>query len=178
MGPQLYAAYQILNISADMYISYSVSVKHKRALCECAPEGWSLAPQQINTQTSYSGQCWRMTHCLSVKVPLNPGRLEKHWTKHYVVHPYRKFGPITQIGFLFRQYLIALSSASIHEAVYGPLRSGRCRSTEMKQTLIELFAHNLRSIDLFCWLRVPTKQKRELTSELFVIGVSLRTQQI
>lgn len=125
----------------SLYISYSLSVKHRRALCECAPEGWSLAPQQINTQTSSVGQCWRKTHCLSVKVPLNPGRLEKHWTKHHVVHSCRMFGPITQIGFLFKYYLIALSSLSIREAGCGPLRSGRCRFTEMK-TLIELFAHN------------------------------------
>lgn len=33
----------------SLCISLTLSVKHRRALCECAPEGWSLAPQQINT---------------------------------------------------------------------------------------------------------------------------------
>lgn len=73
--------------------------------------------------------------------PLNPGRLEKQGAKQHVVHPCRMFGPITQIGFLFQYYFIALCSMKIHEGFCGPPRSERWRSTEMK-TLIELFAHN------------------------------------
>lgn len=91
LGPlfcMLHIKYQVSLLTyISLYISYSVSVNHRRAVCECAPEGWSLAPQQINTQTSSLGRCWRKTHCLSVKVPLNPGRLEKHQAKHHVVHP-------------------------------------------------------------------------------------------